>query len=139
MRRFGVTSHVQRLADVAVLTAVVFSLPTALKPWRSAGRRVVVSTAVCTALMVLLLAAALPPVAGALGSRFSINGGAAYSRSLRVTLGDGGWSPFFEPGVVVWDGGSIIGGHGLDDGLDFPTLTLSLVPRACRSYLSITS
>ena len=139
MRRFGVTARVQRLADVAVLTVVAFSLPTALKPWRSAGRRVVVSTAACTALMVLLLAAALPPVAGALGSRFSINGGAAYSRSLRVTLGDGGWSPFFEPGVVVWDGGSIIGGHGLDDGLDFPTLTLSLVPRACRSYLSITS
>lgn len=99
--------------------------------WRAAG-------AVVCGSLVLLLAAALPPAVSALTSGFAINGGAGYSRSLRVTLGDGGWSPFFEPGVVVWDGGSIMAGHGADPGLEFPTQTLALVPRACRSHVSVT-
>jgi len=107
--------------------------------WRLFGKRAVVGAATCGGLMVLLLAAALPPAASALESRFSINDGATYSRSLRVTLGDGGWSPFFEPGVVVWDGGSIIAGRGADAGFDFPTQTLSLVPHACRCHVSATA
>jgi GDSL-like Lipase/Acylhydrolase family len=86
----------------------------------------------------LLAALALTPVADALVSRFKVNDGAAYSRGLRVAAGDQGWSPFFSPAVVVWDGGSIIAGHGAGPGYDFPTQTLSLVPRVCQSHLSIT-
>ena len=82
--------------------------------------------------------AALPRAAGTLRSRFSIDHGARYSRSLRVTVGDGGWSPFFEPGVVVWDGGSIIAGYGAKAGFKFPTQTLALVPHACRSHMVYT-
>ena len=90
------------------------------------------------ALAVMVLAAAPPSAASALHSRFSINDGAQYSRSLWVGLGDGGWSPFFEPGMVVWDGGSIIAGGGAAPGFKFPTQTLALVPRACRSHVSAT-
>ena len=86
--------------------------------------------------MALLAGLALAPVAGALVARFQVDDGAAYSRGLRVTAGDHGWSPFFSPAVVVWDGGSIIVGHGADPGYEFPTQTLALVPRVCRSYLS---
>lgn len=107
--------------------------------WRSFGKKAAVGAVTCGGLLGLLLAAGLPAPASALESRFCINHGATYSRSLRVTLGDGGWSPFFEPGVVVWDGGSIIAGNGATDGFKFPTQTLSLVPRACRSYVSATS
>ena len=84
----------------------------------------------------LLAALALAPAAGALVSRFKVDDGAAYCRGLRVTAGDQGWSPFFSPAVVVWDGGSIIAGHGADPGYEFPTQTLSFVPRVCRSYVS---
>ena len=86
----------------------------------------------------LLAALALAPVAGALVSRFTVNDGAAYCRRLRVSAGGQGWSPFFSPAVVVWDGGSIIAGHAADPGYEFPTQTLSLVPRVCRSYVSFT-
>ena len=84
----------------------------------------------------LLAALALAPVAGALNPRFRVDDGAAYCRGLRVTAGDQGWSPFFSPAAIVWDGGSIIAGHGADPGYEFPTQTLSLVPRVCQSYLS---
>jgi hypothetical protein len=106
--------------------------------WRSFSRRVVVCAVAGGALAVMVLAAALPSAASALHSRFSINDGAQYSRSLWVGLGDGGWSSFFEPGVVVWDGGSIIVGGGAAPGFKFPTQTLALVPRACRSRVSAT-
>jgi len=100
--------------------------------------RAAAGVALCGGLLLLLSAAALPPAANALGSKFSINDGAAYSRYSRVTVGDGGWSPFFEPGVVVWDGGSIIAGHGADPGYEFPAQTLGLVPRVCTSSVSAT-
>ena len=67
-----------------------------------------------------------------------MNDGDTYTRRPRVTAGDGGWSPFFRPAVVVWDGGSIVAGHRADPGHDFPTQTLSLVPRVCQSYVSYT-
>ena len=89
------------------------------------------------ALMIGLLAvAALASPAGALTAHFTLNGGDAYSRRLRVTAGDGGWTPFFGPAVVVWDGGSIIAGHGADPGFDFPTQTLAVLPHVCQSYVS---
>ncbi len=89
------------------------------------------------ALAVVALTAASP--AFALTPRFAVNGGAAYARGLRATVGDAGWSPFFRPGVVVWDGGSIIAGHGADRGYEFPVQTLAVVPRVCRSYVSYAS
>ncbi|HEY5388299.1 MAG TPA: hypothetical protein VIL79_10405 [Thermoleophilia bacterium] len=104
----------------------------------SFGKRAAAAIA-CGCLLALLVAAATPAVAGALASRFSIDEGAMYSRSLSVSVGDGGWSPFFRPGVVVWDGGSIVGGNGADPAFTFPAQTLSLVPHPCTSYLSITS
>ena len=82
----------------------------------------------------LLAALALSPAAGALTARFIVNDGDAYTREPRVVAGDGGWSPFFRPAVVVWDGGSILAGRGADPGHDFPTQTLSLVPRVCQSF-----
>jgi hypothetical protein len=86
------------------------------------------------ALAVFGLAAASPAVA----QRFAVNDGATYARGLRATVGDAGWSPFFSPGVVVWDGGSIIAGHGADRGYEFPVQTLAVVPRVCRSFVSCT-
>ncbi len=89
------------------------------------------------ALAVFALAAASPAVAHA--QRFVVNGGATYARGLRATVGDAGWSPFFRPGVVVWDGGSIVAGHGADRGYEFPVQTLAVVPKVCSSFVSSTS
>jgi hypothetical protein len=76
------------------------------------------------------------PPASALSARFLVNGGDTYSRTPRVTVGDAGWSPFFRPGVMVWDGGSIVAGHRADPGYAFPVQTLSVLPRACESFIS---
>lgn len=86
----------------------------------------------------LLALAAWSPAARALNGRFLVDGGAEYARSLRVTAADAGWTPFFRPGVVVWDGGSIIAGHGADPGYEFPVQTLAVVPKACQSLVSST-
>lgn len=102
-------------------------------------RSLVRSVSAAAALAVTVLAAlVLTPVAGALSPRFVLNDDDGYTRRARVTAGDGGWSPFFRPAVVVWDGGSIVAGHRADPGYDFPTETLSLVPRVCQSYVSYT-
>ena len=93
--------------------------------------------AALAALAVTLLAAlAVTPAAGALTARFAVNDGKAYTRQPTVAVGDGGWSPFFGPAVVVWDGGSIVAGHGAAPGSEFPAQTLALVPRVCKSYVS---
>jgi hypothetical protein len=84
----------------------------------------------------LLAVAALASPAGALTAHFTLNGGATYSRQLRVTAGDEGWTPFFRPAVVVWDGGSIIAGHPAEPAYRFPAQTLAMVPRACESFVS---
>jgi hypothetical protein len=102
---------------------------------RTARRRAAAVAAL--ALAVVALTAVLP--AAALAQRFAVNNGATYARGLRATVGDAGWSPFFRPGVVVWDGGSIIAGHGADRGYEFPVQTLAVVPRVCRSFVSVTS
>lgn len=91
------------------------------------------AAAVAVALCVL---AAWSPVAGALEPAFLVNGGAEYTRVTRVTAGDGGWSPFFGPGVVVWDGGSIVLGRGAEPAFRFPAQTLAMVPRTCESFIS---
>ena len=96
-------------------------------------------SAAFTALALALLALAAASPAVALGQRFAVNGGATYARNLRVSAGDAGWSPFFRPGVVVWDGGSIMAGNGADRGYEFPVQTLAVVPRVCRSFVSYTS
>jgi hypothetical protein len=104
--------------------------PAVIRHWRAAPPMV---------LVVLLAAAALSPAAGALAPRLAVNDGATYTRWTRVAVGDGGWSPFFSPGVVVWDGGSIIAGHGADPEFKFPARTLAVLPRVCESYLSSTA
>ena len=86
----------------------------------------------------LLAVAVLAAPAGALTARFTLNDEADYTRGLRVTAGDDGWTPFFRPAVVVWDGGSIISGHGADAGFEFPTQTLAVLPHVCQSYVSAT-
>ena len=92
------------------------------------------------ALIVLLLALALcaaaAPAAGALAARFGVESRTGYVRGLHVSVGDEGYTPFFQPAVVVWDGGSIIAGHGADPGCEFPVQTLAMVPRICDSYVS---
>lgn len=95
--------------------------------------RIVVLMALVVSLCVL---GAWAPAAHALSRRFVLNDGDAYTRFVRVRAGDSGWSPFFRPGVVVWDGGSIIAGHGADQGFEFPGQTLAMVPRVVQSYVS---
>jgi len=68
--------------------------------------------------------------------RFTIDSGAAFTNSTQARIGDGGWSPFFNPGVLVWDGGSIAGGSGGSPGMGFSEQTMRLVPHPCVSYES---
>ena len=89
-------------------------------------------------MLAVVACAVTTPAAGALSARFSVSDPDGYVRGRAVLVGDGGYTPFFRPGVVVWDGGSIISGHGADPGFEFPVQTLAMVPRACRSYVSWT-
>jgi lysophospholipase L1-like esterase len=100
--------------------------------------RITATVLVAAALAAVALATTAPSAA-ALTTRFTVNSGAEYTRNLRVSAGDAGWSPFFRPGVVVWDGGSIISGHRADPGYEFPAQTLAVVPRVVRSHVSVTS
>ena len=93
----------------------------------SAARR---AAAAALALVRCSRVVALASQASALTARFAVNEGETYTRWLRVSAGDGGWSPFFTPAVVVWDGGSIIAGHRATPGREFPVQTLTLVPDA---------
>jgi hypothetical protein len=89
------------------------------------------------ALAVALCAlAAWTPAAKALEPVFVVNADAPYVRGPHVTAGDSGWTPFFNPGVVVWDGGSIIAGHPSESAYRFPAQTLGLLPRVCESFVS---
>lgn len=84
------------------------------------------------------LTAPTPARAQTLDSVFSVDWGAAYTAKTRVTIGDGGWSPFFHPGVMVWDGGSILGGVRQLERFSPAARTLELLPYTVRSFLSIT-
>ena len=93
------------------------------------------------AALVALFVPLLPPALAlaateTLTPRFSIERGRAWTNDRRVTMGDRGWSPFFAPGVVVWDGGSILGGFRVPPELKFSTQTLRLVPRRVSSFMS---
>jgi len=99
--------------------------------------RLSIGLSAAAALAVALCAlAAWAPAARALESVFLVNAGEQYARSTKVTVADGGYTPFFRPGVVVWDGGSIIAGHPSDPAYRFPAQTLAMVPRACESFVS---
>ena len=67
---------------------------------------------------------------------FAVNGGAAFTPSRDVSAGFGATSPFGVPAVLTWDGGSIIRGSGADPGLDYPSQTIALLPRAWQSFNS---
>ncbi|MEE4276324.1 MAG: hypothetical protein V2J16_10720 [Thermoleophilia bacterium] len=77
------------------------------------------------------------PDATLLVPRFTIQSGAAATNSTQVRIGDRGYSPYFRPGMLVWDGGSIIGGAGSTAGMDVARQTMRLIPRACRSRESV--
>jgi len=100
-----------------------------------ASRRAAAAVVLSLALAVL---GAVAPGAGALDARFAVVDHHGYSRSLHVSVGDDGQTPFFGPAVVVWDGGSIIAGHGADREHKFPVQTLAMVPKTCSSYVSVT-
>jgi len=76
---------------------------------------------------------AVPPV---LKGDFTIDSGAAITNDRRVTIGDGGDSPFFSQGVVVWEGGSIIRGGTATDGEELSRQARALLDHTCISYKS---
>ena len=90
------------------------------------------------ALATVAIALLAPAAAAAdtLTPRFSIERGRAWTNERRVAMGDRGWSPFFVPGVAVWDGGSIIGGYRVPPELKYSVQTLRLVPHTVRSFES---
>lgn len=91
----------------------------------------------CLVVSVAVVLVSSPAAGAALTSRFQIKGGAHWTRNTKVAIGDAGWSPFFHPGVLVWDGGSILEGvHSPEDGTP-PSLALKLIPHWVHSYLSI--
>ncbi len=93
------------------------------------------------ALAAAAILAALCPLAAeaaALTPHLRIAGGRAWVRSDRVVIGDGGWTPFTTPGVVTWDGGSIMGSIGIGPGKEFAQQTRSRLGRPCKLYISAT-
>lgn len=73
-----------------------------------------------------------------LASSYSINHGAAFTAKLPVAVGDDGRSPFFRRGVIVWDGGSILGGYKVPAELTATAQTVRLLPKLATSSMSIT-
>jgi len=71
---------------------------------------------------------------------FAINAAAPYTNTTAVTVGSYGAPPFVvAPGVLVWDGGSIVRGPRPPDGTDFPSQATRLLPQPCISFNSGTS
>ena len=62
----------------------------------------------------------------------------AWTATARVPVGDQGYSPFFRPGVIVFDGGSILGGLRSAGDEAPPARSLELIPHTVASFLSIT-
>ena len=83
--------------------------------------------------------AATPTVPPVLEGEFAVNAGVAITSDRRVTMGDGGESPFFSRGVLVWEGGSIINGGSATDGEDLTRQTRALLDHTCHSYKSTSS
>ncbi len=105
--------------------------------WRRRGRTLLALGLVLCAAGAAGLARPLP-AAAALTSGFSVKDGSTWTTTARVPLGDQGYSPFFRPGVIVFDGGSILGGLRSAEDDAPPARSLDLIPRTVRSYLSIT-
>jgi len=80
--------------------------------------------------------AATPTVPPVLNGEFTVNAGAAITNDRRVTIGDGGDSPFFSRGILVWEGGSIIIGGSAADGEELTRQTRALLDHTCHSYKS---
>ncbi len=106
-------------------------------------RRRVAGLAACVAAGLAVAFSPVPSVLAAVAaeapSHFSINRQASFTPVTQVEVGDGGWSPFFSPAVLVWDGGSIIGGRGASPGLDPASQTKRLLPHPCLNYISSSS
>jgi hypothetical protein len=113
----------------------------------AAARRAALLIAACGVMVLCgLLAAAPSPAAPAapagdtpppvLKSGFAIDAGLAATNDRRVTIGDGGLSPFFSRGVLVWEGGSIISGGSATDGEELTRQTRALLDHTCHSYKS---
>jgi lysophospholipase L1-like esterase len=71
-----------------------------------------------------------------LPSGFDIDRGHAVTNDRLVTVGDGGQTPFFSRGVLVWEGGSIIAGASAIDHRELTSQTRALLDHTCRSYKS---
>ena len=82
---------------------------------------------------------ATPSVPPVLRGDFTINAGAVATNDRHVTVGDGGDSPFFSRGVLVWEGGSIINGGSATDGEELTRQTRALLDHTCHSYKSTSS
>ncbi|MCX6373913.1 MAG: SGNH/GDSL hydrolase family protein [Actinobacteria bacterium] len=85
----------------------------------------------------LLLAAAASATPTTSG--FAIAEGRVATNDRHVAVGDGGDSPFFARGVLVWEGGSIIAGAGATDGIELTAQTFALMDHTCRSFKSTSS
>ena len=59
-------------------------------------------------------------------------------RSPLVTVGDRGRTPFTRPGVIAWDGGSVMGSFGIDVHKMFAQKTQALLGRPAALYVSAT-
>ncbi|MEI6727320.1 MAG: SGNH/GDSL hydrolase family protein, partial [Actinomycetes bacterium] len=75
----------------------------------------------------------IPPV---LNGEFTVNAGVGITNDRRVDIGDGGESPFFSRGILVWEGGSIIIGGSATDGDELTRQTRALLDHTCHSYKS---
>jgi len=109
-----------------------------LRSVRSALMIAAVSTATVVALATLPQTA-YPTDAQTSAPGFAINAAAPYTNTTAVTVGSYGAPPFGAPGVLVWDGGSIVRGPRLPDGTDFPSQATRLLPQPCISFNSGTS
>lgn len=105
--------------------------------------RIAAYIAALVACVTLTLALALVPVqpasaavASESAARFRINRQAAFTTTTRVEVGDQGWSAFFSPAVLAWDGGSVIGSTYASPGFEYASQTTSLLPHPCQNYIS---
>ena len=102
----------------------------------AARRRATHLLAACSIVVSCGLPFTAPVSASPLTSGFAIADGRAATNDLQVTVGDGGDSPFFARGVLVWEGGSIIAGVGATHGAELTRQTHALMSHTCRSFKS---
>ena len=93
----------------------------------------ILSSAPAFAAAAVVPTSTIPPV---LNGEFTVNAGAGITNDRRVDIGDGGDSPFFSRGILVWEGGSIIIGGSATDGEELTRQTRALLDHTCHSYKS---